>query len=545
MSDDPPPPPSRDDFEVAVICALGPEGAAVEALFDKVWHDAGNTIGRESSDKNTYTMGLIGRHYVVLIWMPDIGKINAARVAVHLLSSFTKIKLVLVVGICGGVPHKADGEEILLGDVIISTALKKYDSGRQYPNKYLPREAMCKPDSEIRSLLTKLEASSSRNRLREISFGYVEELLSKEDFLKVRYPGAQEDKLYEPTYLHKHHGVSGCGVCTKDEKKTDMVCDDATDLTCMELKCDESLLVPRTRLEKIKKAAAVEAAKAPNPAIHFGVMASGDTVMKSGEHRDQVAKREKVIAFEMEGAGVFDIIPSIVVIKGVCDYADSHKNKKWQAYAAATAAAYMKAFLKLKDEILGMLPARIGSIPQTEGDAKPLPFTQNFDPKTQQPFPVPFPQNFSPQNQQPFATGPGLSQVEAYRTEIDPKVFENALDKALDCKASGFSTILRSLSIATTVNEEIYTNEVSPRSPYPDEAPKTSVVSVTEVPPPKVCTRGPISFPLLYNDLLKQPNCLLAVIRVKLTKSPDQLSRNNTTPPGMSGTQSRRHQTSP
>jgi nucleoside phosphorylase len=47
----------------------------------------------------------------------------------------------------------------------------------------------------------------------------------------------------------------------------------------------------------------------------------------------------------MESAGVWDNFPC-VVIKGVCDYADSHKNKKWQGYAAATAAACMKAFLK-------------------------------------------------------------------------------------------------------------------------------------------------------------------------------------------------------
>jgi hypothetical protein len=68
-------------------------------------------------------------------------------------------------------------------------------------------------------------------------------------------------------------------------------------------------------------------------------------VMKSGLHRDQIASCEKVIAFEMEGAGVWDNFPT-VVIKSVCDYADSHKNKKWQIYAAATAAACMKAFLE-------------------------------------------------------------------------------------------------------------------------------------------------------------------------------------------------------
>ncbi|OCL06966.1 hypothetical protein AOQ84DRAFT_273248, partial [Glonium stellatum] len=67
--------------------------------------------------------------------------------------------------------------------------------------------------------------------------------------------------------------------------------------------------------------------------------------MKSGYHRDEIAAREKVIAFEMEGAGVWDNF-STIVIKGVCDYADSHKNKMWQRYAAATAAPCMKAFLE-------------------------------------------------------------------------------------------------------------------------------------------------------------------------------------------------------
>jgi hypothetical protein len=39
-----------------------------------------------------------------------------------------------------------------------------------------------------------------------------------------------------------------------------------------------------------------------------------------------------------------------LVVRGICDYADSHKNKKWQAYAAGTAAAYAK-------ELLSVIPA--------------------------------------------------------------------------------------------------------------------------------------------------------------------------------------------
>jgi nucleoside phosphorylase len=68
-------------------------------------------------------------------------------------------------------------------------------------------------------------------------------------------------------------------------------------------------------------------------------------VIKSSEYRDQIAKEHNVIAFEMEGAGVWDEVPCIV-IKGICDYADSHKSKLWQPFAAATAAAVAKALLE-------------------------------------------------------------------------------------------------------------------------------------------------------------------------------------------------------
>ncbi|KAF4489889.1 hypothetical protein CGGC5_v004429 [Colletotrichum fructicola Nara gc5] len=79
--------------------------------------------------------------------------------------------------------------------------------------------------------------------------------------------------------------------------------------------------------------------------IFIGNVASGDTVMKSGDHRDKLAQEHDIIALEMEGAGMWDQIPCIIV-KGVCDYADSHKNKKWQPYAAIAAASVTKALLE-------------------------------------------------------------------------------------------------------------------------------------------------------------------------------------------------------
>jgi nucleoside phosphorylase len=67
-------------------------------------------------------------------------------------------------------------------------------------------------------------------------------------------------------------------------------------------------------------------------------------VIKDGQFRDRIAQELGVICFEMEAAGLMDSFPCLV-IRGICDYADSHKNKRWQPYAAATAAVHAKELL--------------------------------------------------------------------------------------------------------------------------------------------------------------------------------------------------------
>ena len=80
------------------------------------------------------------------------------------------------------------------------------------------------------------------------------------------------------------------------------------------------------------------------PMVHYGNIASGDSVVKDGPTRDRIAHKGGFLCFEMEAAGLMGTFPC-VVIRGVCDYADSHKNKRWQRYAAATAACYCKELL--------------------------------------------------------------------------------------------------------------------------------------------------------------------------------------------------------
>ena len=341
----PPQPKERKDFKIAIICALRSEADAVEALFDKFWGDDGEMYGKALGDPNAYTTGVIGLHNVVLAYMPGMGKGSAASVASSFRSSFGGIELALVVGICGGVPNGTDAEtEVLLGDVIISTGVLQYDFGRQLPDKFISKDTLDdklgRPNTEIRSLLAKLQGRRSRMRLRENTVYYLTSLFQEPGFENARYPGLDADKLFEPTYRHKHHNLPSCIICTKCEKKEDEVCMAALNASCSELKCSDENLISRDRLKKAR-----ETADGQKPCVHFGKIASGDIVMKSGEERDRIALKENVIAFEMEGAGVWDKFPC-VIIKAVCDYADSHKNKKWQSYAAATAAACMKAFLK-------------------------------------------------------------------------------------------------------------------------------------------------------------------------------------------------------
>lgn len=329
-------PLTRNDFTVAIICALRTEANAVQAIFEKYWEDDNGvyTYGKQPNDPNSYTVGLIANHNVVLAHQPRMGKATAANVASACSMSFPNIKLALIVGVCGGVPFPGGSTEILLGDVVISKGIVQYDFGRRYPGHFRRKATVDdqpgRPDREISSLLAQLETNRHRTNLQERIAAELFHMNdnSKAD-AKIFYPGEAEDKLFAATYVHKHRGISKChGDCE------DGICDDAIDSTCDQLSCDQRRLVSRSRRNTHNK-----------PAIHFGLIASGDTVLKSGADRDKISKEAKVIAFEMEGSGVWDAIPC-VIIKGVCDYADSHKNKMWQDYAATTAAVSAKAFLR-------------------------------------------------------------------------------------------------------------------------------------------------------------------------------------------------------
>jgi nucleoside phosphorylase len=326
-------PRDRRSFEIALICALPLEAECVQEVFDKFWEDEGKKYGKAIGDPNVYTVGVIGEHNVVLAYMPNMGTTSAAAVAGSLRVSYPNIKLALVVGICGGMPYDTDQEEIMLGDVIISQALVQYDLGRQYPGEFKrkkeTRDTLGRPSPEIQAVQAKLGTSRYKQRMQKNIATCLQEILRK--LPKTKHPGQENDILYRPSYMHQHRSPATCDDCGKDDE----ICESALKTECEDLECESTMCVTRNRSMSASTAQTM---------VHFGIMGSGNTVMKSGQHRDRMAQADGIIAFEMEGAGVWDYFPSIVV-KGVCDYADSHKRKGWQRYAAATAAACTQAFL--------------------------------------------------------------------------------------------------------------------------------------------------------------------------------------------------------
>ncbi|KAL5333115.1 hypothetical protein BJX70DRAFT_403877 [Aspergillus crustosus] len=354
-------PANRDGFTIAIICALTLEADAVEALFDETYDRFSTAYGQDEQDYNAYITGRLGQHHVVLCYLPSMGKRSAAAAAASLRMNYKRIELALVVGICGAVPFASKDTEIVLGDVIISNSVIEYDFGRQKPDGFCRKgnvkEALGRPNPRIRALLAGLEGQATRVELEGKIDEYLQGLQEQPD-TGWQHPGADHDVLFESSYRHKHHSsdLQDKCCCFNCHSSNDPVCDNAEKKDCMSLGCDGSI-IHRNR----------HATGETSPRIHIGTIACADTVMKSGEHRDRIAEKEGVIGFEMEGAGVWDNLPCIIV-KGVCDYADSHKNKLWQKYAAATAACCVKGFLEYwlpvssESSITQVRPSNIASI---------------------------------------------------------------------------------------------------------------------------------------------------------------------------------------
>jgi nucleoside phosphorylase len=280
-------------------------------------------LDKQHGDDNDYTLGRIGVHNVVIACLPAglMGNGPAAIVANNMRRSFP-IKLGLMVGVGGGVWSKKD--DIRLGDVVVSYPIGthggvvQWDFGKTGKGGQFHRTGyLDKPPAILLHALQALKTFEITDGI-DIEGSLSLMIRNKPRMGKFyRYQGAEHDELFEATYGHVG----------------DEMCDD----------CDAKFIVKRPSRND------------STPKIHYGGIASGNEVMKDGITRDKISKEEGVICFEMEAAGLMDNFRCLV-IRGICDYADSHKNKIWQPYAAATAAAFARELLGFveKQEVVNM-----------------------------------------------------------------------------------------------------------------------------------------------------------------------------------------------
>lgn len=293
---------------VAVICPLQKELLAVRAVFDQ------EPEVQNPSESSPYIRGLINGHKAVAVCLPKskIGLLPARDCGNWLKLAFPSLRYRFLVGIAGGIPN--DSNDVRLGDVVIGTRMFKHDYGKWVDGGLKPVFIIKEAPEELQRLITVAELSQegldqliehqlmnmrNRNSPKTTDWSYPD-------------PEDAQDLLFIPDYK--------CLSPSSDDQCS----------------CDQTKTVKRVDQQS------------HTPKVHYGLIASGDQVMKDGIKRDELQENVRELgmdplAVEMEAAALDGL--EYMVIRGICDYADSHKNKKWQEYAAARAAACFKAIL--------------------------------------------------------------------------------------------------------------------------------------------------------------------------------------------------------
>ncbi|GAD94891.1 hypothetical protein AOR_1_424064 [Paecilomyces variotii No. 5] len=298
-------------YTVGWISALPTEMAAAKGMRDEIHGAPQSSPVRKG--RNSYLLGSLSGHKVALTSLPvdGMGGSSAAVVAANMLSMFPNVRIGLLVGIGGGIPNY-DGpktRDIRLGDVVISSDQKSggviaHDFGRRLGDgTFEDNYHLNRPPRLLRTALSHMEMEHmvQGNQISD----HIHPSMQKDGF---GLPAEAHDILFEANY--QHEGGATCATCNPDR-------------------------AIRSRPDHPDR----------KPVIHYGVIASGSSIIKHAPTRDQIMKEHNAICVDREAIGLMNHFTSLV-IRGIADYADSHKNDQWHAYAAATAAACAKELLQ-------------------------------------------------------------------------------------------------------------------------------------------------------------------------------------------------------
>ncbi|EFY97663.2 Ankyrin repeat protein [Metarhizium robertsii ARSEF 23] len=324
--------PSIEDYTIGWICALQEEYDAAARMLDAEF-DGPDTA--DVNDNSSYVYGCISGHNVVLGCLPggQYGTNSAASVARDMVRSFPKLRFALMVGIGGGAPTA--GKDIRLGDVVVSQPQGKlggvvqYDLGKRLPGGRFEQSGQLNgPPQVVLGVLPEMRRLHNDSRKPDRIAEHVKLMDEEPD-----YQRPDDDRLYRADYPHQ--GGEDCSKCET---------------------CEVVQRPPRSSNRVVT--------------VHYGTIASANSVMKNAKDRDEYAQDPalNVLCFEMEAAGLMNSFPCLV-IRGICDYSDSHKNDQWHNYAALAAAAYARELLYiLKPQKVHGAPSWAGKMEERVDD---------------------------------------------------------------------------------------------------------------------------------------------------------------------------------
>ncbi|KAJ3498302.1 hypothetical protein NLG97_g1232 [Lecanicillium saksenae] len=303
------------DCRVAWLCVLEKEYFAALNVLDEAYGTTTELgIGNGLQDRNTYFLGRIGKHKVV-INLPSgtvKGQLEAHSIATQIRSTFPSISIVLLVGLGSGAPRVNAGNDVRLGDVVISSEVLMYKSGKHTDQTFQTTAAPIESPRHLLAAATGLEFKfMGKDSLQDLVDAAAASIACRQP----AYARPKLDQLFKSSFIH-------------DDDKC----------VCREKLPDAS---PELVQRKIREPGNLVQ-------MHKGVVGSADQVLKNATERDRLAENSNILCFEMEAGAVMHATKGFtesITIRGVSDYSDGHKNDEWHNYAALTAAVCAKALL--------------------------------------------------------------------------------------------------------------------------------------------------------------------------------------------------------
>jgi nucleoside phosphorylase len=290
------------DPKIGIITALPVEFAAMKVLLNQT----NSYILNGKGGGHRYLIGNVSSSNIddapVILLLTEMGNNIAATRATQLLSFFSTISSIIMVGIAGGVPNPQKPEDhVRLGDIVVSDhrGVIQYDFGKEKVEEMIFRFSPRPPSPSLLEAVRFLKAGEYESQLPWME--YIDLAMSQ---LRIGRPSNEKDLLYDSRDTHK----------------------------LVQHPADSN------RFEG-------------QPKIFLGPIASANIVLSNPIKRDYLRDKFGVKAIEMEGSGIADATwnheVGYLVVKGICDYCDEHKNDDWQEYAAVAAAAYTRALLEI------------------------------------------------------------------------------------------------------------------------------------------------------------------------------------------------------